>query len=87
MELWQRKRVHARFLSWETSGHLTMTLRLGTAVLRTRMTGGVGGGGSIPPPTRFALVLFHCSIHGRCSPPTLYRADFFPSSVIGNDHE
>ena len=30
-----------------------MTLRLGTAVLRTRMTGGVGGGGSIPPPTRF----------------------------------
>ena len=31
-----------------------MTLRLGTAVLRTRMTGGVGGGGSIPPPTRFA---------------------------------
>ena len=28
----------------------------GTAVLRTRMAGGVGGAGSIPVPTRFGLL-------------------------------
>ena len=29
--------------------------RLGTAVLRSRMAGGVGGAGSNPVPTRFAF--------------------------------
>ncbi|MEC5126760.1 hypothetical protein VSU19_08370 [Verrucomicrobiales bacterium BCK34] len=38
--------VHYPFVGSQTTG---------TAVLRTRMAGGVGGAGSIPVPTRFAL--------------------------------
>ena len=40
--------VHYSLVGSETTG---------TAVLRTRMAGGVGGAGSIPVPTRFSIAV------------------------------